>query len=142
MESVINAVNEYNKSYMDNLYEILGCDMNSSFEQITTEYKIKAKKFHPDKNLALEKDSEFFKINEAYTILSDPKSRENYDAWKSSNNFHWISSKDPILKIAETDQFSIDQTKKLNSANSTTTFRSSVEQETDDLYAKFRNYEI
>jgi len=35
------------KSY----YEILGCDPTSSEEQINTEFKIKAKEFHPGKKL-------------------------------------------------------------------------------------------
>ena len=34
----------------ENLYSILGCDCSSSKEQITTEYRLLAKKLHPDKN--------------------------------------------------------------------------------------------
>ena len=36
-----------NKDY---LYELVGCDELSTEEQIITEYKIKAKTLHPDKN--------------------------------------------------------------------------------------------
>ena len=39
-----------NTKDIDYLYKLLGCDELSSEEQITKEYKLKAKALHPDKN--------------------------------------------------------------------------------------------
>jgi DnaJ family protein C protein 12 len=39
-----------NMEDVDYLYKLLGCDELSSEEQITREYKIRAKALHPDKN--------------------------------------------------------------------------------------------
>jgi len=67
---------DYNKDY----YKELGVDKNSSDEDIKKMYRKLAHKHHPDKNGG-NKDSElkFQSINEANTILSDPKSRQEYD---------------------------------------------------------------
>lgn len=43
MDAIINF--ERGQTY----YDILGCAPSSSYEQITTEYRLKAKRFHPDK---------------------------------------------------------------------------------------------
>ena len=51
-----------NKDY---LYELMGCDELSTAEQIITEYKIRAKNLHPDKNSGKE---EFTKEFVRYSI--------------------------------------------------------------------------
>ncbi|CAO3624537.1 unnamed protein product [Mucor fragilis] len=86
------------------LYSILNCVDTSSPEQIKTEYKRLALKYHPDKslsgsingtyqhkrmpliNLLFYVDSkEFQKIKGAYEIVGDPVNRALYERWKSSN---------------------------------------------------------
>lgn len=62
---------------MDDLYEILGIDKTSSDEEIKRAYRKKAQETHPDTNP--ENSSEFIEIYEAYSILSDRKSRLIYD---------------------------------------------------------------
>ncbi len=60
-----------------NYYIILGISRNSSQEDIKSAYRRLAKEFHPDrfgKNQA-----PFQKIQEAYSILSNPKTRKSYD---------------------------------------------------------------
>ena len=62
-------------------YEILGVNKDATPEQIRKAYKKLALKWHPDKNPDNKKEAEekFKEINEAYTVLSDPKSKQQYD---------------------------------------------------------------
>lgn len=48
----------------DYLYKLFGCDELSSEEQIITEYKIKAKALHPDKNNGVAEMADKFKTYE------------------------------------------------------------------------------
>ena len=67
---------DYNKNY----YQELGVDKNASDDEIKKAYRKLAHKYHPDKNQG-DKNSEtlFQKVNEANQILSDPKSKQEYD---------------------------------------------------------------
>jgi len=59
-----------------NLYKILGIDKAAKQEDIKKAYRALSMEHHPDKG----GDEEKFKvINEAYSVLSDPKKREAYD---------------------------------------------------------------
>jgi curved DNA-binding protein CbpA len=62
-------------------YLTLDIKYNASNEEIKQAFRRMAKKFHPDKNPGDEKKAEkqFKKIMDAYKILSNPKSKENYD---------------------------------------------------------------
>jgi len=54
---------EKTTSQMKNYYELLGCDQNSSIEQINVEFKLRALACHPDKNLDnIDSSSIFFII--------------------------------------------------------------------------------
>ena len=65
---------------MTDYYETLGVSRNSTQEEIKKAYKKKAKKLHPDLNKDDPKAEEKFKeVNEAYKVLSDQKSRAQYD---------------------------------------------------------------
>lgn len=61
-------------------YELLGVSKDASKEEIKQAYKRLAKKYHPDLNKEDPKAAEKFKeINEAHKVLSDDKTRSNYD---------------------------------------------------------------
>jgi len=66
-------------------YEILGVNKNSSKEEIKKAYKKLAKKYHPDINKGSEE--KFKEINEAFSILSDEKKKQQYDQFGSTDNF-------------------------------------------------------
>ena len=62
---------------MTNYYEILEVQNNASPEEIKKSYRRLSLKYHPDKTKG--DDSKFKEINEAYTVLSDNKQRQEYD---------------------------------------------------------------
>jgi len=60
-------------------YEILGISNSASDDQIKSAYRNLASKFHPDKTNSVLSNEMMKKINQAYEILSDKKSRKKYD---------------------------------------------------------------
>ncbi|MCC6095449.1 MAG: molecular chaperone DnaJ [Eubacterium sp.] len=61
-------------------YEVLGVDRNADDETIKRAYRKLAKKYHPDMNPG-DKDAadKFAEASEAYSVLSDPDKRRQYD---------------------------------------------------------------
>lgn len=63
---------------MANYYEILGCNSDSSQEEIKRSYHNLALKYHPDKCDNSDNGS-FLEIDEAWKTLRDPVKRKAYD---------------------------------------------------------------
>jgi molecular chaperone DnaJ len=71
---------------MSDFYKILGVDKNSSDEEIKKAYRQLALKYHPDRNQGSKEAEEKIKeVNEAYSILSDPEKKRNYDQFGTAN---------------------------------------------------------
>lgn len=67
---------------MKDYYRILSVDRNVTEEEIKKAYRKLALKYHPDRNPGDKGSEEKFKeINEAYSCLSDPQKRANYDSF-------------------------------------------------------------
>ena len=65
---------------MKDFYEILGVDKSSSSDEIKKSYRKIAMKYHPDKNPNdKEAEKKFKEAAEAYSILSDPTKKNQYD---------------------------------------------------------------
>ena len=63
----------------DTLYDKLNIPQNSSADDIKKAYRKLSLKYHPDKNRDTDSVQKFHEISEAYTILSDPIKKQQYD---------------------------------------------------------------
>ena len=74
-----------------NYYKYLNVSSDASTAEIKSAYRRLARKKHPDLNEGDEKASrEFAKIARAYTVLSDPKKRAEYDKQKLLSEYRTI----------------------------------------------------
>ena len=65
---------------MKNYYNILRVSPTATVTEIKTAYRELAKLYHPDKTFDNKaKEEEFKEIQNAYSVLSNPKKRANYD---------------------------------------------------------------
>jgi len=66
----------------EDLYALLGVSRNAKASEIRAAYRAKAKETHPDKSSLgpEEAAAEFRKVASAYEVLSDAKSRQQYDS--------------------------------------------------------------
>ncbi|NIM25477.1 MAG: molecular chaperone DnaJ [Nitrososphaeria archaeon] len=62
-------------------YEVLGVSKTASSDEIKSQYRKLALKFHPDRNKSEEAAEHFKEISEAYAVLSDGEKRKTYDQY-------------------------------------------------------------
>ena len=62
-----------------NYYDILGVGKEASSDEIKKAYRLKARETHPDVNKASDAEDRFKEASEAYSVLSDPAKRKQYD---------------------------------------------------------------
>ena len=62
-------------------YEVLGIPKTASANEIKSQYRKLALKFHPDRNKSEEAAEHFKEISEAYAVLSDQEKRKLYDQY-------------------------------------------------------------
>ena len=67
---------------MESYYDMLGVSKSASDKEIRQAFRLLARKHHPDLNRG-DKDAEdeFKRVNEAYEVLSDRKTRKQYDRY-------------------------------------------------------------
>ena len=68
-------------------YEVLGVKKDATADEIRKAYKKLAIKWHPDKNPNNKEEAEnrFKEISEAYSVLSDPEKKKEYDNRDTGN---------------------------------------------------------
>ena len=75
---------------MSNFYDTLWVNKNSSADEIKKAYTKKAMEFHPDRNKwNTEAEKKFKEVNEAYSTLSDPQKKQQYDMFGSTGGASW-----------------------------------------------------
>ena len=60
-------------------YEVLGVPRTADRDEIQRAYRTLARRHHPDVNKDPQAEERFKEINEAFSVLSDPKQRARYD---------------------------------------------------------------
>jgi curved DNA-binding protein CbpA len=60
-------------------YKVLQITPSATFDQVHKAYRALAMQYHPDRNSTPGAGSTMTSINEAYTVLSDPTRRREYD---------------------------------------------------------------
>ena len=60
-------------------YEVIGVSKSASTDEIKSQYRKLALKFHPDRNKSADAQEHFKEISEAYAVLSDSSKRQLYD---------------------------------------------------------------
>jgi len=76
-------------------YETLWVDKSANPDEIKKAYRKQAMKYHPDRNKGdTTAESKFKEVNEAYSTLSDPQKKQQYDTFGSAgwNPFGWGTS--------------------------------------------------
>ena len=85
------------RSSANDFYTLLNCDESSSVEQIGTEFKLLARRHHPDKVTDPEEkeaaEKHFVLLKKARDVLLDTEMRHNYDQWRAGYRM-WISFDD------------------------------------------------
>ncbi|MFH0961642.1 MAG: DnaJ C-terminal domain-containing protein [archaeon] len=71
----------------EDYYSILGISKNASTEEVKKSFRALARKLHPDVSKAPDATEKFKKINEAYSVLSDPAKRAKYDQFGTAEGF-------------------------------------------------------
>ena len=63
-------------------YIELGVPRNAADKEVKTAYRRLARRYHPDVNTSdPDAEARFKRVNEAYQVLSDPKTRRDYDQY-------------------------------------------------------------
>lgn len=62
-------------------YDVLGVSRDASADEIQQAYRRLARNYHPDLNKDPSAEERFKEVNEAYSVLSDPKTRARYDRY-------------------------------------------------------------
>lgn len=60
-------------------YDILGISRSATADELKSAYRKLAFKLHPDRNASADAAQKFAELQQAYDVLSDPKTRDAYD---------------------------------------------------------------
>lgn len=81
----------------EDYYRLLGVERTATAEEIKKAFRKLAMQYHPDRNPDNKESEEKFKeINEAYSCLSDPQKRANYDRFGSAEGMGGGQGYDPF----------------------------------------------
>ena len=73
------------KENLPDYYDILQVPKNANQAEIKRQFRLLAKKWHPDKKQSNDAEKKMAQINMAYEVLSNPKRRKMYEQYFSKN---------------------------------------------------------
>ena len=73
------------KESLPDYYDILQVPKNANQDEIKRQFRLLAKKWHPDKKQSSDAEKKMAQINMAYEVLSNPKRRKMYEQYFSKN---------------------------------------------------------
>ena len=79
-------------------YALLGITPSATFDEVHKAYRSLALQYHPDRNSTPDAVSRMTAINEAYSVLSEPARRRDYDEVRAKSPPFDIAG--PILRAA------------------------------------------
>src|SRR5262249_55590854 len=80
-------------------YELLQITPNATFDEVHKAYRSLALRYHPDRNATPDACSRMTAINEAYSVLSEPTRRRDYDEVRGKSPPFDLAG--PILRAAQ-----------------------------------------
>jgi curved DNA-binding protein len=94
-------------------YKILGVDRSASPDDIKSQYRRQARKYHPDVSKEEDATAKFQEVQEAYSVLSDEQKKAMYDRGIDPNQpqqqqrrpgggfnaYTWSSGDDPFMDL-------------------------------------------
>jgi len=90
----------------EDYYSILGVERGADADALKKAFRQLAMKYHPDRNQGDKASEEKFKkIAEAYSVLSDPQKRQNYDRFGTADGFTGGAGFDPFGRGGFSDVF-------------------------------------
>ncbi len=73
-------------------YQILGVSRNASPDEIKRAFRVLARRYHPDRSKEANAEARFKEIAQAYEVLRDPRTRNDYDRmggrWRAGQDFN------------------------------------------------------
>uniref|UniRef100_A0A7S1NCW8 J domain-containing protein n=1 Tax=Eutreptiella gymnastica TaxID=73025 RepID=A0A7S1NCW8_9EUGL len=123
-------------------YEWLELPNGSSVDDVKRQYRLLAMKFHPDKNCSEESHQRMAQINLAYTTLSDPIKKEQYDRkyWDLCGHLYEVDRQQEELRSRHrSNSGSIRRTS--FSVNKTSIRKSESEKSRERMWAQERRQE-
>jgi len=95
-------------------YDVLSVKEDASYDEIRASYKAAILNSHPDKLQtkpeALEPNDKFLDVQQAWEVLSDPKSRANYDKELRASR-HAVEVADDEIRLGEMSVEDVDDSK-------------------------------
>jgi len=81
-------MSEFKREWLEkDYYKTLGVERTASQKDITKTYRKLARKYHPDTNPSPKAEDKFKEISAAYSVLSNPKTRGDYDEMQKLGMF-------------------------------------------------------
>lgn len=103
---------------MKDYYKILGVSETANNDELKKAFRGLAKKYHPDRNKENENALRMFQeVNEAYEVLSDESSREEYDRKRNSKQFNEKKSESKKSQNSNNSTENYDKSDAINNLN-------------------------